>query len=94
MQGVVVKPSVITSTNTELKISGGVETVTVEARAETIQNESGELSTTILQVDVIDLPYMSLNPYQPAVSLPGVTKGCHARRHDQWPIFFSQWTAP
>jgi hypothetical protein len=69
---VVVNASVITSTNVELKISGGVETVTVEAGAETIQTESGELSKTIPQVDVKDLPYSSLNPYQLAVTLPGV----------------------
>jgi hypothetical protein len=69
---VVVNASVITSTNVELKIAGGVETVTVEAGAETIQTESGELSKTIPQVDVKDLPYSSLNPYQLALTLPGV----------------------
>jgi len=44
VQGVVVNASVITSTNVELKIAGGSETVTVEAGAETVQTESGELS--------------------------------------------------
>ena len=62
VRDVVVNASVITSTNVELKITGGVETVTVEAGAETIQTESGELSKTIPQVDVKDLPYSSLNP--------------------------------
>jgi len=72
VRDVVVNASVITSKHVELKISGGVETVTVEAGAETIQTESGELSKTIPQVDVKDLPYASLNPYQLAVTLPGV----------------------
>jgi hypothetical protein len=72
VRDVAVNASIITSTNVELKIAGGVETVTVEAGAETIQTESGELSKTIAQVDVKDLPYSSLNPYQLAVSLPGV----------------------
>jgi Carboxypeptidase regulatory-like domain/TonB-dependent Receptor Plug Domain len=72
VQGVMVNASVITATNVELKIAAGMETVTVEAGAETIQTESGELSKTIPQVDVRDLPYTSLNPYQLAVSLPGV----------------------
>ena len=56
-----------------MKVAGGTETVTVEAGAEAIQTESGELSKTIPQVDVSELPYASLNPYQLAVSLPGVT---------------------
>src|SRR5207302_1331606 len=73
VRDVVVNASLITAINIELKISGGVETVTVEAGAETVQTESGELSKTIPQVDVKDLPYISLNPYQLAVSLPGVS---------------------
>jgi hypothetical protein len=72
VRDVVVNASMITANNVELKITGGVETVTVEAGAETIQTESGELSKTIPQVDVKDLPYSSLNPYQLAVTLPGV----------------------
>ena len=73
VRDVVVNASLITATNVELKIAGGIETVTVEAGAETIQTESGELSKTIPQVDVKDLPYSSLNPYQLAVTLPGVS---------------------
>lgn len=73
VRDVVVNASLVTATNVELKITAGVETVTVEAGAETVQTESGELSKTIPQVDVKDLPYISLNPYQLAVSLPGVS---------------------
>jgi hypothetical protein len=73
VRDVVANASIITSNNVELKVAGGTETVTVEAGAETIQTESGELSKTIPQVDAKDLPYTSLNPYQLAVSLPGVT---------------------
>ncbi len=73
IRDVVVNASLITANNVELKITGGIETVTVEAGAETIQTESGELSKTIPQVDVKDLPYSSLNPYQLAVTLPGIS---------------------
>jgi TonB-dependent Receptor Plug Domain len=73
VRDVVVNASVITATHIELKVAGGAETVTVEAGAETVQTESGELSKTIPQVDVKDLPYSSLNPYQLAVTLPGVS---------------------
>ena len=73
VRDVAVNASVITATNIELKVAGGAETVTVEAGAETVQTESGELSKTIPQVNVSELPYSSLNAYQLAVSLPGVT---------------------
>jgi hypothetical protein len=72
VRDVVVNASQITATHIELKVAGTNETVTVEAGAETIQTESGELSKTIPQVDVKDLPYSTLNPYQLAVTLPGV----------------------
>jgi hypothetical protein len=72
VRDVVVNASLITANNVELKVAGGNETVTVEAGADTIQTESGELSKTIPQVDIKDLPYSSLNPYELAVSLPGV----------------------
>ena len=72
VRDVVVNASVITAANVELKVAGGNETVTVEAGAETIQTESGELSKSIPQVDVKDLPYSTLNPYQLATTLPGV----------------------
>jgi hypothetical protein len=73
VRDVVVNASLITSANIDLKVAGANETVTVEAGAEVIQTESGELSKTIPQVDVKDLPYSSLNPYQLAVTLPGVS---------------------
>ena len=72
VRDVVVNASIITSNNVELKVAGGTETVTVEAGAETIQTESGELSKTIPIADVESLPFASLNAYQLAVSLPGV----------------------
>jgi len=72
VRDVVVNASQITAMNIELKVAGGTETVTVEAGAETIQTESGELSKNIPQVDIKDLPYSTLNPYQLATTLPGV----------------------
>ena len=45
----------------------------MEAAADAIQTESGELSKTISTSAIEDLPYGSQNPYSLAVTLPGVT---------------------
>ncbi len=68
-----VRTSLITSLNVQLTIAGSTELVNVEAAPLTVQRESGELSKSIPEVAVKDLPYSTLNPYQLAVTLPGVT---------------------
>ena len=73
VQGVVVRTSVITSNNIVLGIAGATESVTVEASADTIQTESGELSKTISTGAIQELPYSGQNPYSLAVTLPGVS---------------------
>lgn len=73
VEGVVVNSSVITSLNVTMEPGLATESVTVDAAADPIQTETGELSKTIPLVEVKDLPYTSLNAYQLAVTLPGVT---------------------
>jgi hypothetical protein len=68
-----VRTSAVTSSNVQMKIGNADTSVTVEASADAIQSESGELSKTIPQVAIVDLPYASLNPYSLATTLPGVT---------------------
>jgi hypothetical protein len=68
-----VRTSAVTSSNIELKVGNADTSVTIEASADAIQSESGELSKTIPQAAVVDLPYISLNPYSLATTLPGVT---------------------
>ena len=73
VSGVVVRTSVITPNNVALEVAGTTETVTVEASADTIQTESGELSKTISTEAIVNLPYASQNPYALAATLPGVS---------------------
>jgi Carboxypeptidase regulatory-like domain/TonB-dependent Receptor Plug Domain len=70
---VVVRTSMITSNHVQLAIASASEVVSVEATTDAIQTESGELSKNIPVVEVKDLPYISLNPYSLAVTLPGVS---------------------
>ncbi len=74
VQHVDVRTSQITSANVVLPVGSTSETVSVEAGADQIQTESGELSKTIPTQDVKDLPYISLNAYALATTLPGVSK--------------------
>ena len=74
VNGVAVDPSVITSVN--VKLSVGSATTNVEVTADTVaalKTDSGELSDTLTAVEVNDLPIGTLNPYQLATTLPGVT---------------------
>lgn len=69
-----VSASVVTSVNVPLAI--GSEATTVEVSADTVaalKTDNGELSETLSTVEVNNLPISSLNPYQLATTLPGVT---------------------
>ena len=72
VENVIVRTSVITSNNVSLAVAGGSETVTVEARPDAIQTESGELSKTLTTTAIQNLPYASQNAYSLATTLPGV----------------------
>jgi len=74
VEHVMVRTSQITSNNMVLAVGNSSESVTVEAGADQIQTETGEISKTIPVQDVKDLPYASLNPYSLATTLPGVAK--------------------
>ena len=71
-KNVQVTASVVTSINASVKL-GSSETVNVEASAETLQTESGEISQTIGETEIHELPVANLNPYSLATTLPGVT---------------------
>jgi hypothetical protein len=75
VQNVTVVGSTITSINAELKPGAASETVEVQASAEALQTESGELSHTIPTKEINSLPISSLNPYSLAATLPGVVTG-------------------
>jgi len=72
VDNVAVNVSQTTSQNVVLKVGGTAETLTVEATAATVQTETGELSGTVPSTQIKDLPITSGNPYQLAITLPGV----------------------
>ena len=72
IQNVEVKATVVTPLNAEIKLGGTSETIEVEAAAQQIQTENGELSHTISEAEVDKLPIASLNPYSLATTMPGV----------------------
>jgi len=69
---VVVSASVITPVNVRLTPGKATETLTVEANADRVQTETGDLSAVVSPKEVKDLPFISGNPYQLAETLPGV----------------------
>jgi hypothetical protein len=73
LSNVNVAASVVTSANAMLKIGQATDTVIVEANAETLQTESAEVSHNISTADISKLPVGSLNAYELATTLPGVT---------------------
>jgi len=69
----VVDASVITSVNVTLMPGSAATTVEITTEVGALKTDSGELSDTLSTVEINDLPISSLNPYQLAVTLPGVT---------------------
>src|SRR5437879_4563640 len=59
VEGVIVRTSILTSNNIQLVIGTTTAEVTVEASADTIQTESGELSKTISATAIQNMPYAS-----------------------------------
>jgi len=71
---VAVNSSVVTSV--DVKLTVGPATTKVEVSADSVtalKTENGELSDTLSTIEVSNLPISTLNPYQLAVTLPGVT---------------------
>lgn len=70
----VVNASVITSVNVTLTLGSTNTEVEVSAdQVEALKTDNGELSDTLSLAEVNNLPISTLNPYQLAVTLPGVT---------------------
>jgi len=70
----IVNASVVTSLNVTLSI--GTASTNVEVNAadmQALKTDSGELSETLSSLEIKTLPISSLNPYQLATTLPGVT---------------------
>ena len=68
-----VTASVITSINATLGIVSASATVEVGAVTAGLRTDSGEISDTLSNLEVQNLPITSLNPYELALTLPGVT---------------------
>jgi hypothetical protein len=78
----VVNTSVITSVNVKLTLGSAATTVEVSAEAVAeLKTDSGELSETISETEMNNLPISSLNPYELATILPGVTMPTAGMQH-------------
>jgi len=71
LENVDVRASVITSANATLKVGGASETVSVESSALAIETDSAELSKTISEKEITELPVNSLNPLELVLTEPG-----------------------
>ncbi len=69
---VLVNASIVTAVNPVLVPGKVTEMVQVEAASELLQTETGEISATLGNHAVENLPINSLSPYELAVTLPGV----------------------
>jgi Carboxypeptidase regulatory-like domain len=70
---VLVHASIVTAVNPVLVAGKVTETVQVEAASELLQTETGEISATVGNDAIENLPIDSLSPYELAVTLPGVS---------------------
>ena len=69
-----VRASIVTSWNVKLSPGTVSQTVQVEADASRVQTETAELSASISQVEIQQLPIASLNPISLALTEPGVLR--------------------
>jgi Carboxypeptidase regulatory-like domain/TonB-dependent Receptor Plug Domain len=72
IKNVVVTASVVTSVNAQLAVGDVSQTVTVEGGAATVQTESGEISATITQQEISQLPIVTGNPIDLVLTQPGM----------------------
>jgi hypothetical protein len=65
--------SLTTTINGKLRLAAAQQTIEVQASAaQVIDTQSGQLRENISQQEIADLPYLSLNPAELAMTLPGV----------------------
>jgi outer membrane receptor protein involved in Fe transport len=67
-----VEGSVVTSIAAQMEVGTVGQTVEVQASAQTIQTESGDITQTVSAVEIQNLPINSLNPIELAATEPGV----------------------
>jgi hypothetical protein len=72
VKGLKVNPSVITSYDAVLTVGGASTTVEVQANSNTINTDNGQLSSTLGNTELANLPIFSLNPIELVATLPGV----------------------
>jgi hypothetical protein len=71
--GVVINGSLTTTINGKLKLAAALQTIEVQAASgQVIDTQSGQLGGNISRQEVAQLPYLSLNPAELALTLPGV----------------------
>lgn len=74
MSNVQVNASVTTPVNVRLSVGSTTETVTVDASVQQVQTDNGQIDAVIPTAQVRDLPISTGNPYQLAITLPGVSQ--------------------
>lgn len=74
LSNIAVNASVTTPVNVKLPVGNATETVEVDASAQQVQTDNGEIDAVIPTVQIRDLPIASNNPYALAVTLPGVSQ--------------------
>lgn len=73
VSGVILSGSLTTTINGKLQLAAAQQTIEVQASAaQLIDTQSGELGEDISSQEQSQLPYVSLNPAQLALTLPGV----------------------
>ena len=72
-KGLIVPGSAIISSSLVLKVGTAADKVEVSADNTVLNTDNGQLSGTISELEISSLPIASLNPYELALTLPGVT---------------------
>jgi hypothetical protein len=74
LSNITVNPSVTTPVNVKLLVGKASETIEVDASAQQLQTETGQLDNVIPTTQIRDLPIVGGNPYSLAITLPGVSQ--------------------
>jgi Carboxypeptidase regulatory-like domain/TonB-dependent Receptor Plug Domain len=74
LSNIAVNPSVTTPVTVKLSVGKATETVEVDASAQQVQTETGQIDAVIPSVQIRDLPIVGGNPYSLAITLPGVSQ--------------------
>jgi len=73
LDGLVVPSSTITPASLVLIVGGATDKVEVSADNSLLNIDNGQISGTISALEISSLPIASLNPYELALTLPGIT---------------------